>query len=122
MPDSTPTDLQARLDALGPPDPERVVPAVDVVLGEAVRRAASDVHFEPTPAALEIRLRIDGVLRPVAKLDRALAPNVIARLKVLADLLTYRVDIPQEGGIRPGGSAWSEDMRVSTFPTVHGEK
>src|SRR5262249_22859730 len=97
-------------------------PAVDLVLAEAVRRAASDVHFEPTPAALEIRLRIDGVLRPVAALPRERAPNVIARLKVLADLLTYRVDIPQEGRIRANGSARAEDLRVSTFPTVHGEK
>jgi type II secretory ATPase GspE/PulE/Tfp pilus assembly ATPase PilB-like protein len=122
MPDTNSTDLQARLDALGQTGPERVVPAVDLVLDEAVRRTASDVHFEPTPAALEIRLRIDGVLRPVAALDRTLAPNVIARLKVLADLLTYRVDIPQEGSIRRGTTTHTEDMRVSTFPTVHGEK
>src|SRR6266850_2391704 len=107
------SSLQARLDALGRPGPERVVPAVDLVLEESIRRAASDVHFEPTPATLEIRMRIDGVLNRVATLPRELAPNVIARLKVLADLLTYRVDIPQEGGIRPGGSARTEDMRVS---------
>jgi len=114
--------LQAQLDALGRPGPERVVPAVDLVLEESIRRAASDVHFEPTPSALDIRFRVDGVLSPAATLPRELAPNVIARLKVLADLLTYRVDIPQEGGMRPGGSARTEDMRVSTFPTVHGEK
>src|SRR5262245_49895151 len=114
--------LQARLDALGRPGPERVVPAVDLVLEESIHCSASDVHFEPTPSALEIRLRIDGVLSPVATLPRELAPNVIARLKVLADLLTYRVDIPQEGGMRPGGSERTDDMRVSTFPTVHGEK
>src|SRR5439155_17903240 len=71
---------------------------------------------------LEIRLRIDGVLSPAATLPRELAPNLVARLKVLAELLTYRVDIPQEGGMRPGGSTRTEDMRVSTFPTVHGEK
>jgi type II secretory ATPase GspE/PulE/Tfp pilus assembly ATPase PilB-like protein len=110
------------LDALGRPGPERVVPAVDLVLEESIRRAASDVHFEPTPAVLEIRMRVDGVLNPVATLPRELAPNVIARLKVLSELLTYRVDIPQEGGMRPDGSARTEDMRVSTFPTVHGEK
>ncbi|HTK76193.1 MAG TPA: GspE/PulE family protein [Gemmataceae bacterium] len=117
-----PSSLQARLDALGRSGPERVVPAVDFVLEESIRRAASDVHFEPTPAALEIRMRVDGVLNPAATLPRELAPNVIARLKVLADLLTYRVDIPQEGGMRPGGATRTEDMRVSTFPTVHGEK
>src|SRR5438094_10604206 len=117
-----PPDLQSQLDSLARAGPQGVVAAVDLVLEEAVRRAASDVHFEPTPAALDVRLRIDGVLRPVAALPRDLAPNVIARLKVLADLLTYRLDIPQEGGIRPGASAQAEDMRVSTFPTVHGEK
>src|SRR5262245_14363941 len=116
-----PSSLQARLDALGRPGPDRVVPAVDLVLEESIRRAASDVHFEPTPTALDVRMRVDGVLNPVATLPRELAPNVIARLKVLADLLTYRVDIPQEGGVRPGPGR-SEDMRVSTFPTVHGEK
>ncbi|MFO0808446.1 MAG: GspE/PulE family protein [Gemmataceae bacterium] len=121
MPSGPPADLQARLDALGTA-PAAVVPAVDLVLDEAVRRAASDVHFEPTPAALDIRFRADGVLHRVATLDRKLAPNVVARLKVLADLLTYRVDIPQEGGIRPDRSPGRADMRVSTFPTVHGEK
>jgi type II secretory ATPase GspE/PulE/Tfp pilus assembly ATPase PilB-like protein len=98
------------------------VPAIDLVLAEGVHRSASDVHFEPTPAALEVRFRIDGVIHPVATLPRELAPNVIARLKVLSELLTYRVDVPQEGRIRLAESGNVEDMRVSTFPTVHGEK
>src|SRR5207248_2940345 len=85
-------------------------------------RSASDVHFEPTPAGLEIRLRIDGVIHSIATLPRELAPNVIARLKVMSELLTYRVDVPQEGRIRLADGAKVEDMRVSTFPTVHGEK
>jgi type II secretory ATPase GspE/PulE/Tfp pilus assembly ATPase PilB-like protein len=111
-----PTDLQPRLDALAARGLDGVVPAVDLVLDEAVRRSASDVHFEPTTGAMEVRFRIDGVLQSVAGLPRSLAANVVARLKVMADLLTYRVDIPQEGGVRGG------DLRVSTFPTVHGEK
>src|SRR6476661_5723098 len=92
--------LQSKLDALGAPGPEQVVPAVDLVLAEGVHRSASDVHFEPTPTGLEVRFRIDGVIHPVATLPRDLAPNVIARLKVLSELLTYRVDVPQEGRIR----------------------
>src|SRR5437588_8114555 len=111
-----PTDLHDGLDAIGRAGPDGVVAAVDFVLEEAVRRSASDVHFEPTPAALDVRLRIDGVLRRVASLPSALAPNVVARLKVMADLLTYRVDIPQEGGVRPGGVLRGADLRVSTFP------
>jgi general secretion pathway protein E len=116
------TNFQSRLDAATRSGPDGVVAAVNLVLDEAIRRSASDVHFEPTPAALDIRLRIDGVLQSVSALPHDLIPNVVGRLKVLADLLTYRVDIPQEGGVRPGGLLRGADLRVSTFPTVHGEK
>ena len=61
---------------------------------------ASDVHFQPGGDGLELRWRIDGVLHPVALLPAKVAPNVVARLKVLAELLTYRTDVPQEGRIR----------------------
>jgi type II secretory ATPase GspE/PulE/Tfp pilus assembly ATPase PilB-like protein len=116
------SELQPQLDSLARAGADGVVPAVDIVLTDAVRRGASDVHFEPTPAAMEVRSRVDGVIRLVATMPRELAPNVVGRLKVLADLLTYRVDIPQEGGVRPGATTAAADMRVSTFPTVHGEK
>lgn len=114
--------LQLRLDALRLTGSDRVVPAVDLILNDAVERRASDVHFEPTQSALEIKLRIDGVIHSVAALPKEIAPNVIARLKVLAELLTYRVDVPQEGHIKPDETSRFDDMRVSTFPTVHGEK
>lgn len=115
-----PSDLQAQLESLGGSF-DAVVPAVDSILAEAVRREVSDVHFEPTPDHFVIRMRMDGVIRSMASLPSALAPNVIARLKVMSDLLTYRVDVPQEGAIRQ--DMWRfADMRVSTFPTVHGEK
>jgi type II secretory ATPase GspE/PulE/Tfp pilus assembly ATPase PilB-like protein len=114
--------LQQRLDNLPRPGIDRVVPAVDLILAEGVRCSASDIHFEPTPSGLEIRFRIDGVLRSAAVLPGELAPNVIARLKVMAELLTYRVDVPQEGHIRSQGADRVEDHRVSTFPTVYGEK
>src|SRR5262249_520059 len=118
----TRNDLQARLDALDAAGPERVCRLVDVILEEAVRRSASDVHFDPGNQCVEVRFRLDGVLHTVANLHRELAPNLVARLKVLADLLTYRLDIPQEGRLRQGMNSYGVDMRVSTFPTVHGEK
>ncbi len=89
-------------------------------MAEADRLGASDVHFQPTGRTLDVRFRVDGVLRSVAVLPRDLAPNVIARLKVMAELLTYRTDVPQEGSIRASDSCATE-RRVSTFPTVHGE-
>lgn len=122
MPAEIRTDLQSELNALDAAAPERVGRLVDVVLLDAIRRSASDVHVEPTHRAVEIRYRLDGVLQPVATLSRELAPNLIARLKVLAELLTYRLDIPQEGSIRQEQHRYGTDLRVSTFPTIHGEK
>jgi len=119
---NVPRDLQAQLDALDRAGPERATRVVDLVLADAVRRAASDVHFEPTPKHVAIRFRLDGVLQQVASLGREAAPNLVARLKVMAELLTYRLDVPQEGGVRDALARYGTDLRVSTFPTVHGEK
>jgi general secretion pathway protein E len=113
-------DLSLRLEALENGGPERISALVDLLLNEAVRRSASDVHFEPTHRNLEVRYRIDGVLQRVGSVRKELAPNLVARLKVLADLLTYRLDIPQEG--RVPWNQYGVDLRVSTFPTIHGEK
>ncbi len=110
--------LQSALDSIKPGVPDRVSRLVDLVLEEALRRSASDVHFEPTPRGLELRFRLDGVLHSLAWIDRTLSANIAARLKVLAELLTYRIDIPQEGSYRREQA----DMRVSTFPTIQGEK
>jgi general secretion pathway protein E len=117
-----PADLQLRIDALDLKGPERTGRLVDLILAEAVRCSASDVHFEPTHHTLEVRFRLDGVLHRVATLNRELAANVVSRLKVLAELLTYRQDVPQEGRLVRGREQYGVDMRVSTFPTVHGEK
>jgi len=115
-------ELQARLEALAQTGPEYTGKLVDLVLDDAARRGASDVHFEPTHRTVEVHYRLDGVLQKAASLSRDLAPNVTARLKVLAELLTYRLDIPQEGSIRQATSRYGVDMRVSTFPTIQGER
>lgn len=115
-------ELSRRLATLNPSESDCAVQIVRAVLTDGSRSGASDIHFEPSPVALEVRFRIDGLLTTVARIDRTVAPNVIARLKVLAELLTYRVDIPQEGGIKDGAIPGVGEMRVSTFPTIHGEK
>lgn len=93
---------------------------VDSILRKATDARASDIHFEPADSGLEVRLRLDGVLRPVAAVPSALAAPVIARLKVLAGLATYRTGVPQDGRISRDGL--SGDLRLSTYPTVRGEK
>ena len=101
-----------------------VVTIVDDLLTKAVRAGASDVHFEPLAAAMAVKFRLDGLLTQVEVLPKPLAENVIARLKVLSGLLTYRNDVPQEGHLRLVGDADGEviDKRVAIFPTIHGQR
>ena len=80
----------------------------------------SDVHLQPSPDGLEIRLRLDGVLHFVGNFPPGETAQIVNRLKVMAELLTYRTDVPQEGRIRQ--AAGEIEMRVSTFPTLYGER
>ena len=81
-------------------DAEFAIRAVDRLLAEGKASGVSDLHLQPAETGLEIRYRLDGVLQTAGELPCSVAPNVVARLKVLAGLLTYRTDVPQEGPIR----------------------
>jgi general secretion pathway protein E len=104
------------------PGPPGVVELVNGLIRQAIAARASDVHFEPVPEGLRVRFRVDALLGEVELLPAAIAPNVVARLKVLAGLLTYRGDVPQEGGIPAETEGFPCDIRVATFPTIHGER
>lgn len=99
---------------------------IDDILKNAVSANASDIHFEPNPDKLIVKFRLDGVLNVIEELPGFVSENIVARLKVLAGLLTYRNDIPQEGRIAIGtdrdvpGSV--TDMRLAVFPTIHGQR
>lgn len=114
----------AELSALQPDDPRYAVQFVDALLAEARRRGASDVHLLPTPGGLDIRWRLDGVLHCLGLFPAGQAADIVTRLKVLAGLLTYRADVPQEGRIRgpTGTDMHASEMRVSTLPSLYGEK
>ena len=100
-----------------------VVFLVDELLSKAVDVGASDVHFEPADSELKVKFRLDGVLNVVEVLPKAISDNVIARLKVLGGLLTYRNDIPQEGRIEINNSQKNVlDQRLAIFPTIHGQR
>ena len=101
-----------------------IVSLVDDLLRKAVEYGASDVHFEPTTAGLAVKFRLDGVLNTIQKLPKFLSDNVIARLKVLGGLLTYRNDIPQEGRIEVSKNQDTQimDQRLAVFPTIHGQR
>ena len=100
-----------------------VVSLVDDLLKTAVSCGASDIHFEPTESELAVKYRLDGVLGTVEKLPKSLCDNVIARLKVLGGLLTYRNDIPQEGRIEiKEAKDGVLDQRLAVFPTINGQR
>ena len=113
-------DVAARLADFHPQAEDYAPRVVDYILAAAQSHRASDIHLRPTGVGLDWQWRIDGVLQRVAILPAASSSNVIARLKVLAELLTYRSDLPQEGRLRSASPG--VEMRLSTFPTLHGEK
>ena len=112
--------LEEELICLKPGDPAYASQFVERLLAGGRRYRISDIHLQPVPSGLDIRWRLDGVLQPLGRFPAGANSDIIARLKVLAGLLTYRNDVPQEGRIRsePAGV----EMRVSTFPTLYGER
>lgn len=112
--------LREELLETDPAETSYAVRTVERLLQAGVEVGASDLHLQPTERSLQVRWRIDGVLQPLVDLPAAARASVVARLKVLADLLTYQTETPQEGRIRQEGS--EVEMRVSLFPTLHGEK
>ncbi len=98
-----------------------VIRLVSMLLTEALAARASDVHLEAYPDALRVRYRIDGVLQEAPSPPRSMAPAVISRLKVMANLDIAERRTPQDGRIRLSLQDRQVDVRVSTVPTLHGE-
>lgn len=109
----------SRIDA----DDAPVVRFVNKVMLDAIHKSASDIHFEPYEKTYRIRLRQDGVLREVAAPPAGLGMRLSARLKVMARLDLAERRVPQDGRIKLNLSKTRAiDFRVSTCPTLHGEK
>ena len=112
-------------DAVGRDDVEDapIVRFVNKVMIDAIKKGASDIHFEPYEKSYRVRQRIDGVLKEVAVPPVQLAPKISARIKVMARLDIAERRIPQDGRIKMRLSKnRSIDFRVSTCPTLFGEK
>jgi general secretion pathway protein E/type IV pilus assembly protein PilB len=98
-----------------------VVRLIDALLTDAVKRGASDVHFEPEATFLRIRYRIDGLLRQVRSLHKSYWPAMAVRIKVMASLNIAETRAPQDGRISLNIRGRMVDFRVSAQPTIHGE-
>ncbi|MGO9932121.1 MAG: type IV-A pilus assembly ATPase PilB [Steroidobacteraceae bacterium] len=117
--DETKGDVLARDDVEDAP----IVRFVNKVLLDAIKKGASDIHFEPYEKVFRIRTRLDGVLKEVSMPPVQLAVKIVARLKVMARLDIAERRVPQDGRIKMRLSKTRAiDFRVSTCPTLFGEK
>ncbi len=98
-----------------------VVRAVNDLLEKAVDLRASDIHIEPMRNGLNVRMRVDGLLRNVPAPAHALPQALISRIKILAGLNIAERRLPQDGAARVEVGAFEVDVRVATMPTQHGE-
>ena len=109
------------VDAGGDDTP--IVKFINKILVDAIRRGASDIHFEPYEDSYRVRLRVDGVLRSVTRMANKMHARIAARLKVMAQLDIAEKRVPQDGRIKLNLSKSKQmDFRVSTLPTLFGEK
>jgi hypothetical protein len=98
-----------------------IIKFVNLVIGQAIRDKASDIHFEPFEHEFKIRYRIDGALYEMAPPPKQLALPILSRIKVLASLNIAERRIPQDGRIKINIGGRPVDLRVSTLPTQFGE-
>ncbi len=99
-----------------------IVRLVDVVLADAVRARASDVHVEPQAGELRIRYRVDGLLRDVMTVPRNATAAMVSRIKIVSGLDIAERRRPQDGRAKLTVDKMTVEARISTLPTLHGEK
>jgi len=105
-------------------DDAPIVRFVQRVLSDALKKGASDIHFEPYEKSYRVRFRIDGVLQEASQPPLAAKSKIAARIKIMSRLNTTETRVPQDGRIRLtlGADERKIDFRVSTLPTLFGEK
>jgi type IV pilus assembly protein PilB len=116
-PQELPADLAARAV-----DDSPTVKLVDQILRDAVAARASDIHLEVQREALRVRFRVDGILRDVLSAPQRLAGSVTSRIKIISGLDISERRVPQDGRTRIAVAGQEIDTRVSTLPSLHGEK
>ena len=109
------------LQAGGDEYTQPMVRLVNALLIDAVKRSASDIHFEPEYAFMRVRFRIDGVLETVRSLHKTYMPGITVRIKVVSDMNIAESRAPQDGRLSLNLNGRPVDFRVSTQPTIYGE-
>jgi len=99
-----------------------VVKFVATIITQAVHEGASDIHIEPDAEVLRVRHRVDGLLREITTAPKGLQGGVLSRIKIMAGMDISEKRAPQDGRIEMKVGERDIDLRVSTLPTIHGEK
>lgn len=99
-----------------------VVKLVNLIITKAVKDRATDIHIEPEESRLRVRYRVDGVMREEATPPKSMQGELISRVKIAANLDVSEKRLPQDGRFVTTVDGNTVDMRVSTLPTIHGEK
>ncbi len=115
-------DSVVNLDAFNAGDKQSIIQLVNLIIARAIKDKASDIHIEPDEGCLRTRFRIDGMLQEVMNLPQNLEAATISRCKVMAELDIAEKRIPQDGRIKLTLGNKEIDLRVSTYPTLRGEK
>ena len=99
-----------------------IVDIVNEILVDAIKKNASDIHFDPNEQGLRIRMRIDGVLIDYSNAPSFVMKNMITRIKILAGMNITESRLPQDGAIKNQLEGYNLDLRVSSLPVTNGEK
>ena len=116
--DTLETDISNEVAATKPP----VIRFVNLLLSQAVKSRASDIHIEPQENAVAVRMRIDGILRNMVPPAKKMQAAIVARIKILSQMDIAERRLPQDGRFKIKASGRDIDVRVSVIPTIYGEK
>ena len=114
-------DLAGKEQLSGPLEDAPAARMLDLVMIQAIRDRASDIHFEPDEKALGVRFRIDGFLYESLTLPKPIHPALTSRIKILAEMDIAETRLPQDGNFNVKMEKRGFEIRVSTFPTIYGE-
>ncbi|MEA4882894.1 MAG: ATPase, T2SS/T4P/T4SS family [Clostridia bacterium] len=103
-------------------DEAPVVRLVNMIISQAVRERASDIHVEPQAGSVRVRYRVDGMLREIMKTPRGTRAAIASRFKIMSNMDIAERRVPQDGRVQLKVEGEEIDLRVSTLPTLYGEK
>ena len=116
------TELEELQDLMDVTNEAPIIRLVNVVLTQALRRQASDIHIEPYEKEIKVRFRIDGILYEIFSLPKRFQAHIVSRLKVMANLDIAEKRLPQDGRIKIKVANKTVDIRISVIPMAFGER